>query len=145
MGRDGQAPKIMARRNRNGVPYVAVVVVLAISLLSYCQVSTSAQVVITYLTGLVGAAQLVACECEVGGVLDVSSPSDTGVWGFRGCHVNYTHQMASRPQGSRYLSLDSALQIVCATLRCLVCADLLSVHDPLPRLHVSDSRCMRRE
>ena len=80
MGRDGQAPKIMAKRNRNGVPYVSVLVCLAIALLSYCQVSTSAQVVssalalpavrgradllmllqvITYLTGLVGAAQLV--------------------------------------------------------------------------------------
>lgn len=59
MGRDGQAPKIFAKRNRNGVPWVAVTGCLCIALLSYCQVSTSAQVVITYLTGLVGSAQLV--------------------------------------------------------------------------------------
>ena len=59
LARDGQAPKVLARRNRNGVPYVAVIVTTLITMLSYCQVSSTAQVVITYLTGLVGSAQLV--------------------------------------------------------------------------------------
>ncbi|KAK4056821.1 general amino acid permease agp2 [Microbotryomycetes sp. JL221] len=59
MARDGQAPKFLARRNRHGVPWVAVAACLILSLLSYCQVSTTAQKVITYLTGLVGACQLV--------------------------------------------------------------------------------------
>lgn len=59
MGRDGQAPKFMGRRNRNGVPYLAVSTVLAIGLIAYTQVSSSASIVITYLTGLVGSAQLV--------------------------------------------------------------------------------------
>lgn len=58
MAMDGQAPKIFARRNRNGVPYLAVSAIIALSLLGFCQVSSSAQVVITYLTGLVGSCQL---------------------------------------------------------------------------------------
>lgn len=41
------------------VPWIAVSTVLILSLLSYCQVSKGAQVVITWLTGLVGSAQLV--------------------------------------------------------------------------------------
>ena len=39
MSCDGQAPKFFSRRNRNGVPYWSVAVVLAISLLGYCQLS----------------------------------------------------------------------------------------------------------
>ncbi|KAM0787408.1 hypothetical protein ACM66B_003492 [Microbotryomycetes sp. NB124-2] len=59
LARDGQAPKFLARRNRNGVPYIAVLVTMALALLSYCQVSSTAVVVIEYLTGLVGSCQLV--------------------------------------------------------------------------------------
>ncbi|ORY73423.1 amino acid permease/ SLC12A domain-containing protein [Leucosporidium creatinivorum] len=59
MARDGQAPKIFSKRNKRGVPYLAVSLCLAIALLSYLQVSSSASVFITYLTGLVGSAQLV--------------------------------------------------------------------------------------
>ncbi|SCV67444.1 BQ2448_5055 [Microbotryum intermedium] len=59
MARDGQAPKIFARRNRNGVPAIAVGFCMLLCLLSYCQVSTSAQVVIKYLTNLVASSQLV--------------------------------------------------------------------------------------
>jgi hypothetical protein len=40
MARDGQAPMVFARRNRNGVPHVAVGACLVVSLLSYCQVSS---------------------------------------------------------------------------------------------------------
>lgn len=59
LARDGHAPKFFERRNRNGVPWISVTTVLLISLLSYCQVSKGAQVVITWLTGIVGSAQLV--------------------------------------------------------------------------------------
>ncbi|SCZ93861.1 BZ3500_MvSof-1268-A1-R1_Chr6-3g08930 [Microbotryum saponariae] len=59
MARDGQAPKLFARRNRNGVPSIAVGFCMLLCLLSYCQVSTSAQVVIKYLTNLVASSQLV--------------------------------------------------------------------------------------
>ncbi|ORY92510.1 putative carnitine transport protein [Leucosporidium creatinivorum] len=59
MGRDGQAPKLFSKRNRNGVPFIAVGIVLTLCLVAYCQVSSSASIVITYLTGLVGSAQLV--------------------------------------------------------------------------------------
>ncbi|KAL8286369.1 hypothetical protein RQP46_004386 [Phenoliferia psychrophenolica] len=59
LARDGQAPHILAKKNRHGVPFYSVAFVIAVSLLSYCQVSSSAQVVITWLTGLVGSCQLV--------------------------------------------------------------------------------------
>ncbi|KAI5479936.1 AA permease domain-containing protein [Pseudohyphozyma bogoriensis] len=52
LARDGHAPKIFARRNRNGVPWVAVLVSAVLSLLAYCQVSSSAQVAITWLSGI---------------------------------------------------------------------------------------------
>ncbi|KAI5474449.1 hypothetical protein MNV49_003254 [Pseudohyphozyma bogoriensis] len=58
LARDGHAPKIFALRNRNGVPWVAVIVSCLLSLLSYCQVSSSAQVAITWLSGIVTACQL---------------------------------------------------------------------------------------
>ncbi|KAI5480097.1 hypothetical protein MNV49_001757 [Pseudohyphozyma bogoriensis] len=58
MARDGQAPKILGKRNRNGVPYLAVLVCYCLALLAYCQVSTSSTVVISYLSNLVGSAQL---------------------------------------------------------------------------------------
>lgn len=60
MARDGHAPRIFAKRNRNGVPWVAVTAVLAISLLSYLQLSAGSAIVIQYLAGLVGTAQLVS-------------------------------------------------------------------------------------
>ncbi|ORY92486.1 amino acid permease/ SLC12A domain-containing protein [Leucosporidium creatinivorum] len=59
MARDGQAPAFLGKRNRNGVPFFAVLACLSIGLLAFCQVSSSAVVVVTYLTGLVGSAQLV--------------------------------------------------------------------------------------
>ncbi|KAK4055999.1 general amino acid permease agp2 [Microbotryomycetes sp. JL221] len=63
LARDGSifkpVAKQLVKRNRNGVPWVAVLVTMVISLLSYCQVSSSAAVVIEYLTGLVGSCQLV--------------------------------------------------------------------------------------
>jgi hypothetical protein len=42
------------------VPWIAVGTVLILCLVSYCQVSSSASIVITYLTGLVGSAQVSA-------------------------------------------------------------------------------------
>lgn len=45
--------------HRRGVPWIAVLVCCALSLLAYLQMSSSAQIVISYLAGLVGTAQLV--------------------------------------------------------------------------------------
>ncbi|GAA5893639.1 hypothetical protein JCM6882_007867 [Rhodosporidiobolus microsporus] len=55
MARDGYAPKILSRRNRRGVPWIAVCVVGVVSLVSYCQVASSAQIAITWITSLVTA------------------------------------------------------------------------------------------
>ncbi|KAM0754005.1 hypothetical protein T439DRAFT_322887 [Meredithblackwellia eburnea MCA 4105] len=59
LSRDGHAPKFCGNRNRNGVPYWSVIIALALALLTFCRMSSSAKVVITYITNLVGAAQLV--------------------------------------------------------------------------------------
>lgn len=53
MARDGLAPKLFGRRNRHGVPYLSVIVSAVLSLLAYCQVSSSAQIAITWLVGIV--------------------------------------------------------------------------------------------
>ncbi|KAL8276088.1 hypothetical protein RQP46_011503 [Phenoliferia psychrophenolica] len=58
MSRDGHAPSFLAKRNRNGVPYLAVIVSGILSFLSYCQVSSSAQIAISWLSGIVTACQL---------------------------------------------------------------------------------------
>ncbi|KLT42321.1 amino acid permease [Cutaneotrichosporon oleaginosum] len=55
-----QAPQVFARVNRNGVPYVAVLVTLAFGCLSYLSVSTSASKVLNWWISLVGSAQLVS-------------------------------------------------------------------------------------
>ncbi|KAF8538738.1 general amino acid permease AGP2 [Trichophaea hybrida] len=56
---DGQAPKLFARCTRNGVPVYAVLLVLAIALLSFLQVSNSAAVVLSWFVSLVTASQLI--------------------------------------------------------------------------------------
>ncbi len=58
MARDGHAPQCLARRNRHGVPYWSVVVAAVFSLLSYCQVNSSSQVAIDWLSGIVTACQI---------------------------------------------------------------------------------------
>ncbi|KAI5480100.1 hypothetical protein MNV49_001760 [Pseudohyphozyma bogoriensis] len=59
MGRDGHAPKILGKRNRHGVPYVAVCVVAFFSLISYCQSASSAQIALTWFTSIVTANGLI--------------------------------------------------------------------------------------
>ncbi|GMK57961.1 hypothetical protein CspeluHIS016_0407950 [Cutaneotrichosporon spelunceum] len=54
-----QAPAVLARVNRNGVPYVAVLVTLAFGCLSYLSVSAGAAKVLNWWISLVGSAQLV--------------------------------------------------------------------------------------
>ena len=50
---EGKAPRFLTRCTRNGVPLYCVAVVLAISLLSFLQVSTSAAVVLQWFVNLV--------------------------------------------------------------------------------------------
>ncbi|GAA6023444.1 hypothetical protein JCM10207_004415 [Rhodosporidiobolus poonsookiae] len=59
MARDGYAPKCLARRNRRGTPWIAVCVVITFSLMSYCQVASSAVIAVTWVTSLVTANGLV--------------------------------------------------------------------------------------
>ncbi|KAK4703898.1 hypothetical protein P7C70_g2309, partial [Phenoliferia sp. Uapishka_3] len=59
LSRDGHAPKLFATRNRNGVPYWAVSITLGFGAFAFLKASDSATIFITYITSLVGAAQLV--------------------------------------------------------------------------------------
>lgn len=56
---EGKAPGIFARCTRRGVPVYAVLLVLAISLLSFLQVSNSSAVVLSWFVSLVTASQLI--------------------------------------------------------------------------------------
>ncbi|KAK4226160.1 general amino acid permease AGP2 [Podospora fimiseda] len=56
---EGKAPRIFTKCARNGVPIYCVLVVLAISLLSFLQVSNGAAVVLNWFVSLVTASQLI--------------------------------------------------------------------------------------
>ncbi|KAK0619933.1 amino acid permease/ SLC12A domain-containing protein [Immersiella caudata] len=56
---EGKAPRIFTRCNRLGVPYNAVLLVLAIALLSLLQVSNNAAIVLQWFVNLVTASQLI--------------------------------------------------------------------------------------
>lgn len=56
---EGKAPQIFTRCTKKGIPIYAVMLVLAISLLSFLQVSNSAAVVINWFVSLVTASQLI--------------------------------------------------------------------------------------
>lgn len=56
---EGTFPKIFARTNRNGVPYVGVISMLLIGLLSFLQVSTNSSVALGYFVDVSTAALLV--------------------------------------------------------------------------------------
>ncbi len=56
---EGKAPRVFARCTRQGVPVYSVLLVLAISLLSFLQVSNSAAVVLQWFVNLVTASQLI--------------------------------------------------------------------------------------
>lgn len=55
---EGKAPRFLTKCTRNGVPLYSVLVVLAISLLSFLQVSNNAAVVLSWFVSLVTASQL---------------------------------------------------------------------------------------
>lgn len=59
----GQAPPILGRLNRQGVPYVAVLVSLLFGCLAFLQVSAGTAKVLNWWISLVGAAQLVTWTC----------------------------------------------------------------------------------
>ncbi|KAM0708122.1 hypothetical protein Q7P35_004772 [Cladosporium inversicolor] len=56
---EGKAPKILTRTTRNGVPIYSVLVVLAISLLAFLQVSNGSATVLTWFVSLITASQLI--------------------------------------------------------------------------------------
>ncbi|CAD6566192.1 MAG: hypothetical protein ASARMPRED_008588 [Alectoria sarmentosa] len=56
---EGKAPRIFTRCTRNGVPVYCVLLVLALSLLSFLQVSNGAAVVLQWFVNLVTASQLI--------------------------------------------------------------------------------------
>ena len=60
---EGKAPKIFTRCTRNGVPVYAVILVLAISLLSFLQVSNSSAKVLQWFVNLVRAENFFPTEC----------------------------------------------------------------------------------
>ncbi|KAJ4380629.1 general amino acid permease agp2 [Didymella sp. IMI 355093] len=56
---EGKAPKILTKCTKQGVPYLCVAVVLAISLLSFLQLSENSAVVLNWFVSLVTASQLI--------------------------------------------------------------------------------------
>ncbi|KXS98174.1 hypothetical protein AC578_6405 [Pseudocercospora eumusae] len=56
---EGKAPRLLTRCTRSGVPYVCVTIVLCFGGLAFLQVSNSASVVLTWITNLVTASQLI--------------------------------------------------------------------------------------
>ncbi|WVR07309.1 hypothetical protein IAU60_004350 [Kwoniella sp. DSM 27419] len=63
LAQKGQAPAVLKRVNRHGVPWVAVCVTLAVSCLSYLSVSSGTVKVLNWWINLVGSAQLVSWTC----------------------------------------------------------------------------------
>ena len=59
MSQKGQAPKILGRVNKNGVPWVSVLFVLAVGCLSYLSLSSTAVKFLDWWISLVGSAQLI--------------------------------------------------------------------------------------
>lgn len=59
----GQAPKILARTSKRGVPYVAILLTLVVGCLSYLSVSAGSVKVLNWWINLVTAAQLVSWTC----------------------------------------------------------------------------------
>ncbi|KAI5478055.1 hypothetical protein MNV49_005518 [Pseudohyphozyma bogoriensis] len=63
IARDGHAPRFLSKRNRNGVPYYAIILTASITLLAFCQASSSAIVVINWMVGLVTCVALISWFC----------------------------------------------------------------------------------
>ena len=60
---EGKAPRFFTRCTRNGVPVYCVMLVLAISLLSFLQVSNGSAKVLGWFVNLVSPSLLLACSC----------------------------------------------------------------------------------
>jgi amino acid transporter len=63
MAQRGQAPRILARTNKRGVPWVAVSLTLVVGCLAYLSVSQGSVKVLNWWINLVTAAQLVSWSC----------------------------------------------------------------------------------
>lgn len=63
LAQKGQAPKVLGRLNKQGVPWVSVLITLAVGGLSYLSISTSAAKVLDWWISLVGSAQLINWTC----------------------------------------------------------------------------------
>ena len=63
MAQRGQAPRILARTNKRGVPWVAVSLTLVVGCLAYLSVSQGSIKVLNWWINLVTAAQLVSWTC----------------------------------------------------------------------------------
>lgn len=59
----GQAPRVLTRLNRQGVPYLTVLITLAFGTLAYLSVSQGTVKVLNWWVNLVTAAQLVSWTC----------------------------------------------------------------------------------
>ena len=56
---EGKAPKVLTKCTKQGVPYLCVAIVLAISLLSFLQLGENSAVVLSWFVSLVTASQLI--------------------------------------------------------------------------------------
>jgi amino acid transporter len=63
MAQRGQAPKILARTSKRGVPYVAILLTLSVACLAFLSVSEGSVKVLNWWINLVTAAQLVSWTC----------------------------------------------------------------------------------
>jgi amino acid transporter len=73
----GQAPKVLARTNKRGVPWVAVSLTLVVGCLAYLSVSQGSIKVLNWWINLVTAAQLVSWTCIA---MWVARPITWGCW-----------------------------------------------------------------
>ena len=132
---EGKAPKILTRCTRNGVPIYCVAVTLAISLLSFLQVSTSAAVVLQWFVNLVS---------HMSGVRDwgqVAIALLTKKTGY--CfpthqllrHVLHFHPIHESLRGTRTGSQYSPAQRLGSAICGLVCPNWMLCHDFCGRLH----------
>lgn len=63
LAQQGQAPKVFNRLNRNGIPYLTVLLTLSIGLLSFLSLSSGTVKVLNWWINFVTAAQLISWTC----------------------------------------------------------------------------------
>ena len=106
---DGQAPRLFARCTRNGVPVYSVLLVLAIALLAFLQLSNSAAVVLSWFVSLVTASQLI----------NFSVMSVTYLF-FRRALAAQAISRASLPHRSWGQPYATYFALVCTAVMCIV-------------------------